>query len=459
MAPNRAPDGGRRCPLLPLAQIVLMLLLSSMALAGPVRIQGEIRYRWEYQHHFNIKYYGKHPLKGKSNDGFLLQRARFMLGYKLNDHVYLSAGIQDSRAYDVAIPNKDFYKPRLGLKHNPYKDYIEPYNTYIQVRDIPIKGLSLKMGRQIVAFGDHRVFGPGQWGNTGRYAWDAVRLSYKFKGDFVDLLYGQNIIHDPARFTWRHRHYYQCLAIYSHFHLMGRGIKLYLEPFLVRKFDHHHNFKGEEGKKGDFASNYYGLRAYSEILPNLDLDFIFAWQDGHWANDEINAYGYHILVGYRLKQVPFEPRISTEFSYASGDKNPKDGERNTFDGIFGARDKMYGRMNLMDWKNLEDAQFNLELMPAKGLSFKAEVHKFWLTQDKDAWYFNPKVYRDKSGGLGRDLGWEFDVVGKLLLPSRNREVQFGYGHFWPGDFVKGLADDTQADWFFLQMKLRFSRSL
>ena len=442
-----------------LVAFVWVLFWRAIAVAGSVTVHGEIRYRWEYDNHFNIKYYGKDPPKGQSDDGFLLQRVRFGLGYHLSRKVYLSLGFQDSRAYDVAIPDSDFYKSRLGLEHNPYKDYIEPYDTYILVKDLLLRGLSLKVGRQIIAYGDHRVFGPGQWGNTGRYAWDAVKLSYRFKGDFIDVLYGENIIHDPARFTWRHRHFYRSLAMYSHFRLPIGGTKVYLEPFVVGKFDNHHNFRGEDGKKGDFASGYYGARIYLEPLPGFDLDFIFAWQEGHWASDDIEAYGYHVLAGYKLENLPFEPRISAEFSYASGDKNPRDGDRNTFDGIFGARDKMYGRMNLMDWKNLQDLQLNLEFKPKKRLSFKAEVHRFWLAQEKDAWYLNPKVYRDKKGDAGRDLGWEFDLVGKLLVPSKGMEVQFGYGHFWPGDFVKDVACDTQSNWLFLQLRYSFSRVL
>jgi len=367
--------------------------------------------------------------------------------------------MQDSRAYDVALPDKAFYKPGLDLEHNPYKDYLEPFDTYVEIKNLLGRGLSVKAGRQTIRYGDNRIFGPGQWGNTGRYIWDAVKLSYKFSKNFTDIFYGANIIHDPDSFSLNHRDFYEGLAFYSHFLLPLDSRKVYLEPFFASKWDKHKNYKSEDGLPGEFRSNFYGFRSYAELPYGLDYDFTFVWQRGNLGNDDIDAYAFHALGGYTFRKGDWTTRISAEFSYASGDDNPKDGERGTFGGVFGARDKMYGRMNLMHWKNLRDAQTNLQLNPSEKLSFKAELHKFWLAEAKDSWYFNQKMYRDMTGGSGRDLGMEFDIVGRYIAVLKGLEVQFGYGHFWPGKFVKKMADDVDADWYFMQIHYKFSRPL
>ncbi len=440
-----------------LAVLLILIADSSMALAEHrVKIKAGIRYRWEYQDRFNQKYYGADPPEGKTDNGFLLQRARFVIGFQPHGDIYLSAGLQDSRAYNLALADRAFYNPRLGLYHNPDKDYLEPFDTYLELKNLFACRLSLKAGRQIIAYGDKRIFGPGEWGNTGRYIWDAVKVSYRSGKNFIDAFYGKNIIHDPEKLTLGHRHFFGCLAIYSHFRLPVKEKVLCLEPFLIRKFDNHDNFRGENLRLGDFASNYYGLRTYSSPFPGLDYDLTFVWQSGHWAQDDLDAYGYHVMAGYRPAGMPWKPRASVEFSYASGDRNPADGKRGTFDGVFGARDKMYGRMNLMDWKNLQDAQVNLEFKPGNRLGFKAELHKFWLAEARDAWYLNQKFYRDKSGRYGKDLGWELDIVGKYPTPLRGLDVQFGYGHFWPGRFVRKMADNSEANWCFLQLYYRFA---
>ena len=127
------------------------------------------------------------------------------------------------------------------------------------------------------------------------------------------------------------------------------------------------------------------------------------------------------------------------------------------DGAFGARDKMYGRINLFRWRNIRDAQINLELRPKewKWLYLKAEFHKFWLDEKKDSWSLNSKLYRDKSGNSGDEVGKEFDLVCRFNLPKGN-QIQTGYGHFWPDEFAKKLASDKQANWFFLQWQYKFS---
>jgi hypothetical protein len=443
-----------------LAVIVVVFFYASVTSAAEtLRINGDVRYRFEYEDNFNQKFYGKNPPKGDSDDAFLLQRIRIGFVLKVHEHVLLSAGLQDSRAYGVALPDDAFYNSRLGLQNNPNKDYFEPFDTYLELQDLFGRQITLKGGRQIIAYGDKRVFGPGEWGNTGRYIWDAAKLSYRFEENFIDTFYGRNIVHDPDSFSLHHRHFFEAFAIYSHFPVRVQDRKLYLEPFFVRKWDDHANYKSEDNTFGDFHSNYFGLRNYGEIFPGFDYDLTFVWQTGNWGNDDLDAYGYHVLAGYELESVPWKPRISAEFSYASGDSDPTNGDRGTFDGVFGARDKMYGRMNLMDWKNLQDAQLNLKLKPLKILCLKAEFHKFWLAEEKDAWYLNPKVYRDKTGNSGKELGVEFDITAKYLTPVDGLEVQFGYGHFWPGTFVKKLADDVDADWFFFQLQYNFSKGV
>ena len=127
----------------------------------------DVRYRWEFQNNFNKKYYGKNPPQGSSDDGFLLQRIRLTSDLNLEENIHLSLGIQDSRAYGVALPDKVFYKPGLSLEHNPYKDYWEPFDIYVEIKNLLSRNLSIKAGRQIIGYGDNRIFGRSQWGNTG----------------------------------------------------------------------------------------------------------------------------------------------------------------------------------------------------------------------------------------------------------------------------------------------------
>ena len=418
----------------------------------------DIRFRYEVMDDFNLKYYGEKPKQGKSDDSFLLGRFRLGLDYRPTEKIHMALWGQHAQVWDIGFKESDFYNSNFDQENNPYKDHWELYNTYLEVRQILDQPLSIKAGRQIIAYGDKRVFGPGQWGNSGKWIWDAVKLSYKLGGGFVDAYYGRTMLHDPDQFSMDHAHGFESYGLYSRFTLPQSLMGIGFEPFLFTKDNNRNLYKGEQGQWGDFNSYYLGCRIFKMNLNRFDSDLTFVKQEGDLANEDIDAYAYHFLLGYNFEEPHLKPRISVEYSYASGDNSPDDGKNETFDGAFGARDKMYGRMNLFHWKNLKDAQINFEIKPKKGLHLKAEYHQFWLAEKEDAWYLNKKQYRDKTGNSGDKVGKEFDIVGRFKLPKGN-EIQAGYGHFWPDEFAEKLASDKQADWFFVQWSYNFSYGL
>jgi len=413
------------------------------------------RFRYEYQDNFNAKYYGDRPKKGEVNDGFLLGRFRLGFDYHPTKNIHLALWMQHSEVWDLALKEEDFYKNTFKREHNPYEDSCELYNTYVAIDKIFSQPLSVKVGRQVIAYGDMRVFGPGQWGNTGRWIWDAAKVSYKFKAGFLDAFYGKTMLHDPNVFSLDHGHGFGSFAVYSHFKLPDRLSGVAFEPFFMTKDNERDVYKGEDNRIGELNSYYAGVRIYRKDFRGFDGDITFIRQEGDYNHDDIDAYGYHFLLAYNFKQVFLKPRLSVEYSYASGDSDSKDGKHDTFDGAFGARDKMYGRMNLFHWMNLKDAQVNLEIRPKKWFDLKVEYHQFRLAEKEDAWYLNSKEYRDKTGRSGDKVGKEFDIVGKLKIP-KGIEIQFGYGHFWPDEFAKKKASDKEANWVFLQFVYKFS---
>jgi hypothetical protein len=415
-----------------------------------------MRFRYEFQNNFNQKFYGDNPGRGSSNDGFLLGRFRAGFNWRPTDKIHLSLWGQHSESWDCALPDSAFYNSTLRATHHPNRDHWELYNTFIEFTNMFDTGLSLKAGRQTIAYGDYRIFGPGEWGNTGVWIWDAVKLSQKFERGFIDVFYGRTMLHEVRQFSLNHRHGYDSLGLYSHFDLLRGPVNLFIEPTLFTKRDMHRNYTGENKKKGNLDSWYGGGRINAQTN-GFEIECMFLQEQGSFARDDLDAYGYHTMLAYTFK-APWKPRLAIEYSYASGDSNPNDGEHETFQGAFGARDKMYGRMNLFHWRNLKDLEVNLQLKPAAWLHIKAELHKFQLAERRDAWYLNPKAYRDPTGQSGDDVGKEFDILCTCKLP-RGHTVMGGFGHFWPDEFAKKLASSKQANWVFVQWEYAFSTKL
>lgn len=266
----------------------------------------------------------------------------------------------------------------------PYWDYMDLRQAYVERLPGESSPLGFKVGRQAISYADNRVWGPGEWGNVGRYTWDAAKLIVDVPPARIDFIFGDRIKYDPA----------------------------------------------------GFDGDHYQFHAY-----------------GVYAT--VEAYGANARLGYTF-DVPWKLRIGAEVSYGSGDPNPGSGRYQTFDGLFGAVDSMYGRMNLFSWKNLHDYQASLSIKPTKKVALSLDWHFFRLDKAKDAWYYcNGRPQReDPTGAAGTELGHEIDLIAKYKC-SEHLDFQTGYAHFFPGRFIRRTGPSPDADWVFVQLVYGF----
>jgi hypothetical protein len=182
----------------------------------------------------------------------------------------------------------------------------------------------------------------------------------------------------------------------------------------------------------------------------------FAYQFGDSGKKTIGAYGYNAKVSYLVPQW-WLSEIGAEYTCASGDDNINDGTVKTFDGVLGAIDLYYGRMAMFAWMNLKDYQINLDVKPTRKLSTTIQFHRFDLAESKDAWYYgNGKPQRkDVTGASGSFLGMEMLFMAKYVF-NKYFNVYAGYGHFFPGTFMKNTAGyKGESSLTFFQTECKF----
>ena len=150
-------------------------------------IGGTYRLRGEVQDGFNIKTYGT-----GTREDYLLSRLRLDFDLRLAANSRIHAQIQDAETLGLSFSDKAF-----SGGNNPFHDPFDINQLYFEWW--PIKKVGLRIGRQAISYGDRRVFGPGDWGNTGRYAWDAVRLEIDEKSFSSHWLVGRFVLHNPDR--------------------------------------------------------------------------------------------------------------------------------------------------------------------------------------------------------------------------------------------------------------------
>ena len=105
--------------------------------------------------------------------------------------------------------------------------------AYFEWKKIGGSHLDLKVGRQQISYGDQRIFGPGLWGNTGRYAWDAAMLQVDTSRAWVDAWVGRPIENRPE--IWPNREFKAPTAF-----VVYGGIKklpFRLDVFYAGKYD------------------------------------------------------------------------------------------------------------------------------------------------------------------------------------------------------------------------------
>ncbi len=431
---------------------VILITIPKFALPASLVFDLGIRERFEIMEGVNKKAYGDSSIdskgiqRGDSDDTLLLQR--ITAGFRFsNDKIGFSIHLYDARAWGWSLDQNDFIKNKGTSDEfvmDPYEEYAELLDAYIYVKDMLIKGLSLRLGRQRIWYGDRRIFGPGCWGNAIGWLWDAIRFSYRRGENFIDFWYGQTREKDPESFSLIHKHVFQGVGMYSHFRLKNYG---FIEPFFAWKNRLFHDVKPEED------SYYIGMRFYNEDFRGVNWDFTYVSKIGDIGDKKIRAYAYVIKLGYRFKKMPWIPNLVIGRVFASGDSDPSDGVIKTFTKPFGSTCGIhYGRMDIMNWSNLVDNQISLYLYPIKGMSIKLAFHDFNLDKAEDKWaYFG---YRNKIGNSYKHLGNEFDLQLCWKI-SKNSKLALIYAFFDAGDFVTHNVEDNDAQHLFLQLEYKF----
>ncbi|MGC8668179.1 MAG: alginate export family protein [Chthonomonadales bacterium] len=367
-------------------------------------------------------------------------------------------------------PKDELSRMRLGLLWegaNKSRIFIEPQWAYqnphggpgptsIRLRDVDVlegyasmvdHGRIWKIGRQTMKFGDSRLVGNLEWGNTGR-SFDGIRLTLSDRHTSTDL------------FVMR----------------LGLAPGKTNEPMLAGLYSVART--GAAGSVDVYALNKsvpltatteqniwtLGVRPQYTFARRWDATLEAAYQLGAYAGRAVSAYAYAAVVGYALPGRG-HVRISAERDYATGGDPGGSGLYRTFDQLFPTNHAHYGVADYVGWRNMEDWRIGAKGEPLPRLTLQVDGHFFRLPNASDYWYnaagkpvtgVAGTPLRDPSGASGHDLGQEVDVV-VVYSASKDCQLSGGWARFLPGRFVAatngGHADPS--DWFYVQTSLSF----
>ncbi|HLK50782.1 MAG TPA: alginate export family protein, partial [Bryobacteraceae bacterium] len=140
--------------------------------------------------------------------------------------------------------------------------------------------------------------------------------------------------------------------------------------------------------------------------------------------------------GYTFTSERGKPRLFAGFDYASGDQNPADGRRGTFDAMYPTAHDRFGIADQFGWQNLVAWRGGGTVTPHRRWSLTAQYLDLWLAANRDALYNSSGgvIVRDATGKSGSHVGEEADVYTWYEV-NRQVHVGAGVGHIFPGGFL------------------------
>ena len=312
----------------------------------------------------------------------------------------------------------------------PFRDELDVRLAHVDVGHFEKSRVAVRGGRQELVFGDQRLVGHGNWLNTAR-SFDAVRGVLRHGKLRVDGFAASVVAvrMDEANRSGEGNYLYGAdapLAI-----LPKGGI---LEPFEFVRTSR--NLPTEAGTPGNLTSWTSGVRLAGRLSDRTDYNAETAIQRGSLGSDTISAWAAHALIGRAIAVGSKTHRVFGEYNFASGDAEPGDGVRGTFDQLYPTAHDKYGLADQVGWKNIHHLRTGVEVKLHPKLALGGGYHSFWLASATDALYSagNAAIARIPAGAPRRHVGQELDVQA-TFTPSPRLQLHGGYAHIFTGAFL------------------------
>ena len=296
--------------------------------------------------------------------GFFEQRTRLNVDATADDaKVFLQ--VQDSRMWGAETNTTS-----TGTED----EAIDISQAYFDLSNVANKPISLRIGRQAMAYGEHRLIGSLEWSNSSRRI-DAIKLTYKHNAADIDV-FTAKIIDVGA--DWGNDQ--NLSGIYASLKNVPQVSNLDL--YLLHSVN-----------EGLADANFYTLGgrvkgAVSNI--NIDYNAEIAIQSGDAsASADKSANAYAVRAGYTIPNMLGGLRIGIEYDAATGDSGgaagsagaAADGEYEAFSNLYPTNHYLYGFTDDVNWTNMNAWAISASMTPIDKVKLAIEYWNYALDQE------------------------------------------------------------------------------
>jgi hypothetical protein len=357
---------------------------------------------------------------GADYDTYLLNRFRLTAAARMSAWARATVQLQDSHVagYDGSPVPRSIGNP------------IDLRLANVELGRGGPSGVSAVVGRQELNMGDRRLVASPDWTNVGR-TYDGLHAAAWVPGFRIDAFGVAPVDVSRPGFS-RAKYGERLFGVWATFDRVRPLAYLDVYQLLKRNA----SATGETGSTGDQMVYTTGVRAGAPIGSSVRVETEVAIQRGHSAADRISAWATHDGVRWTMARRAWQPTLGAEYNFASGDRHPNDGVRQTFDQLYASWHDRWGLADQVGWKNMRHAAVTLALRPAASLEVNAAVNTLALATVRDAWYSvtGAKVVTNPRA-TSRDLGWSPDVWASWTV-SRDLSVGAGLAVLMCGTFIR-----------------------
>ena len=394
-------------------------------------LRGEFRGRLEGARHA--------AFNPAQDDLYWLNRLRFSATLRPTESLSLRL-----EAHDARVARK-----QIGSTAAPFTATLDLRQAYGTVGTERSR-LAVRVGRQELAFGEQRLVGHVSWLNAAR-TFDAARLTIRRPRLVVDA-FGATVVRILDDRWDRSGNGSQFHGVYA----VASGIvpQASVEPYVFWRGER--TTTTESGVAGRLSVVTVGVRAAGRLgigtgRPSYAAEF--SLQRGRAGTDEVHAWASHARLDLPASRHLI---LGAEYNYASGDANPTDGRRGTFDPLYPTPHDKYGLADQVGWRNMHHVRAGFTLTRWPSMPVRAGYHHWWLADARDALYTpgGAALARLPAGAPSRHVGHEIDIQVTRAL-GRRAQVAAGYALVLPGAFLEATTAGVRAHFPFAMLTFVF----
>jgi len=357
-------------------------------------------------------------------DTYFLDRVRFGTFIQPASWFRAVAQVQDARPF--------LERPPIGP---PNENRGDLKLAYAQIGDPEKSPLSLRVGRQEIDY-NSTILANSEWRNQGR-SYDGAVANLHVDRFRLGIVAASVVDPLDAGIS----HHQEGNDVYALYGGIDRVLpKSAIEPFVLWRVAPSAAVEDAAVKTGKLNEKAYGFRIRGKDISHLDYRAELVEERGSAGPNPIDAWGAALGAGYRLASRRWQPRLFVGYDYASGDKNSRDGIRNTFDTMYPTAHDRLGISDQFGWQNIIAGRGGATIEPHRRWSVTGQYLDLWMASATDAVYntSGAVIARDVKGRLGTHIGKELDAYTWYEV-NREVHVGVGVGHLLPGQPLAALT--------------------